>query len=125
LRTCEQAREVICDSSSSILIGRLEVLRGGDRKIHHLTPHPGYSAAVVTVVSAILPTLPLPGLQHPYWLAQAAHSKSGMEKTYTPTMMKPSRKVICDSQIWTFLNTYSRFYSRNIHFTKKHMKIKT
>ncbi len=58
------------------LIGRLEVLRGGDGKI---PPHQGYSLGVVTVVSRIFLTPPPPRLaaSHIGWSGPHAANKIG------------------------------------------------
>ncbi len=78
------------------------VPRGWDKKIRHPPPHPHFSAAVVTTVSNIFPTLPLPGRQRLLLAGVGFKQQFRMEKTYTTTMMKPAKKVICDSQFLTF-----------------------
>jgi hypothetical protein len=74
--------------------------------------------------SCIFPTLPPLASSVSYWLERAAPSKSEWRRPIPLwyMMMKLARKVMCDS-IWLFF-TYSRFYSRNIHFMKEYMKKK-
>ncbi len=57
----------------------------------------------------IFPTLPLPSQQQ-LLLAEAGRTQQiRLEKTYTPMIMKPARKVICDSQFLTFFKLIQGF----------------
>ncbi len=52
--------------------------------------------------NCIFPTLPLPGRQRLLLAGAGRTQQIRLEETYTPMMMKPARKVICDSQFLTF-----------------------
>jgi hypothetical protein len=95
LMMCEPAREVICDSSFSILFGQLEGLRGGDGKIHHLPP-PRLECSVGHHRFPHCCALPFLGRQHLILAGAGGTQQIRMVETYTPVMMKPARKVICD-----------------------------
>jgi hypothetical protein len=52
-----------------------------------------------------------------------ANQKGGDLYPFDTTMMRPARKVMCDSPVPDFFITYL-IYSKNVHFMKKCLKIK-
>jgi hypothetical protein len=78
--------------------------------------------------SRVFPTPPLPGWHHLLLAGAGRTEPIRMEETYTATTMKLARKAVYGiHNFGFFLLTYMylRFYSRNRHFMKEHMKIKT
>jgi hypothetical protein len=78
----------------------------GDRKIHDLPPSSPrhYSAAEITLVS-LFSRLHLSR-------AGESHTQPIRMETYNPTVMKPSRKVTCDSEFLTFFYIFNVFLQK-------------
>ncbi len=107
-------------------LGRSYVTQG-DRKISDLPPLPHATVVQWRLVSCVFSTPPLPGW-HRLLLAGAGRTQPiRMEEIYTPMIlqwMRPARLVKCDSPVPDLFFTCSRFFSINVHFMKKCLKIK-